>query len=215
MFQNLSFFRSFAALIVCGLAASGCAVNTSTYGTGQKAGSALAKDIGSIATFGYLDGSDKKVEINYHQREPLVTPPKEGFKTPPRPITGFTAEQISLKREADAFEREFLADQERLANKGPQTEAEILAEQEALFEKQLLKEQKNRNAALISDEEEPKKKGVFSRLIGKSVKRDNSIRSNSELTEVPETYRIPEQIANAPTTDPFAKKKKKKRFLLF
>lgn len=215
MFQKLGFFTKSTALMVFSLMASGCSISTATYGTGQTAGSALAKDISSIATFGYLEGSDAKTEISYHDRQALVVPSKEEFKSLPRPITGFSAEQIALKRETDAFEREFLAEQERLKIKVPQTEAERLAEEEALFEKRLLEEQRLQEEARLAAENPPKKKSAFRRLFGKSVKRDNAIRSNSELTEVPPEYRVPEEVASAPTVDPVGKKKKKKRFLLF
>ena len=215
LFQKLGFFTKSTALIAFSLIASGCSISTATYGTGQTAGSALAKDIASIATFGYLEGSDAKTEITYHDRQPLAVPSKEGFKSLPRPITGFSAEQIALKRETDAFEREFLAEQERLNNELPQTEAERLAEEEALFEKRLLEEQRLQEEARLAAENPPKKKSLFRRLVGKSVIKDNAIRSNSELTEVPPEYRVPQEVASGPTADPFAKKKKKKRFLLF
>ncbi|MEP6356387.1 MAG: hypothetical protein ABJ081_06880 [Hyphomicrobiales bacterium] len=215
MFQKRGFFTKSTALMMFSLVASGCSISNATYGTGQTAGGALAKDISSIATFGFLEGSDAKTEISYHDRQPLAVPSKEGFKSLPRPITGFSADQIALKRETDAFEREFLAEQERLENKPPLTEAERRAEEEALFEKQLLEEQRLQEEARLAAENPPKKKSVFRRLIGKSVKKDNSIRSNSELAELPPEYRVPKELASAPTVDPLAKKKKKKRFLLF
>lgn len=233
MFQNFALSRSGMALIVCCLAVSGCSINTATYGTGQTAGGALAKDIGSIATFGFIDGSDVKEEINYHQRRPLAVPSKEGFKTPPAPIKGRSTKQVTLAREADIFEQEFLAQQGLLADTSPDFDTAGLTDEER-FEREVLAAQQTQETLGQLDnldqpqedleapeeefkdpaEEEFKKRSLFRRIVGRSKEKESkALRASNPLAEVPEEYRqvkeTPEEVA---LND---KKKKKKRFLIF
>lgn len=219
-------------MIACCLAVSGCAANTATYGTGQSAGNALAKDLGKIATFGFLEGSDEKEEISYHERQALVVPSKDGFKRPPQPVTGLTAEQIRLKREADAFIREYQAQTGIDTNFEGLTEEEIQAKKEANFEKEILASQREQDTFAPQDEvaslddevigqtyeekaeEELKKRSLFRRIVGKSVPTLNPLSTDNPLAEVPNDYRVVRETEEDKVFD--AKKgKKKKRFLLF
>lgn len=183
MFQNTSFLRNSAALVVCCLVGSGCAINTATYGTGETTGGGFAKDLGNIATFGLVGGDDKKENIVYQERTPLVIPSKEQFASLPQPV------ETSDKNRRSASEIEAL---ERIKR----------AEEQAARAQQ---------AQLPF---EPKKESLFSRL-GVSRVSDTARVSTGALTEVPPEYRVVEQAPGTPNVDPFAKKKKKKRFLLF
>lgn len=186
MFQNTSFLRNSAALVVCCLVGSGCAINTATYGTGETTGGGFAKDLGNIATFGLVGGGDKKEKIVYQERTALVIPSKEQFASLPQPV------ENSDKNRRSASEIEAL---ERIKR----------------AEEQAARAQRAQAAQLPF---EPKKQSLFSRL-GVSKVSDTARASTGALTEVPPEYRVVEQAPGTPNVDPFAKKKKKKRFLLF
>ena len=68
-----------ASLVAAALAVSGCASNTTTYGTGISPGSQTLHDLASIVTLGGHDPSG----IDYTPRAPIVTPPSTAALPPP------------------------------------------------------------------------------------------------------------------------------------
>ncbi|MEM8838251.1 MAG: hypothetical protein AAGE89_09175 [Pseudomonadota bacterium] len=76
------------AVAVCALAAfgaSGCALQTATYGTGEATEVALMRDVTGLVSFGTL-GNKERERISYNERGELIIPPKEVMASMPAPI---------------------------------------------------------------------------------------------------------------------------------
>lgn len=85
MLKSVKFCRSGIALSLVAFLATGCALQTATYGTGETVEAGLARDLASLATFGAL-GKRKSEKISYRERAPLVLPSDQQFASIPAPI---------------------------------------------------------------------------------------------------------------------------------
>lgn len=96
----------YSAIILTAVAftASGCAINTATYGTGESVEAGLARDLASLATFGTL-GKKKGQRISYRERGPLVLPTDQQFAAIPRPIDSVDNVDESFPGRAAEVER--------------------------------------------------------------------------------------------------------------
>jgi len=227
LFQIVNFVRKNAFLIIAGLALSGCAVNPSTYGTGQTTGGGFARDLGNIATFGLIEGSDKREDITYSERSTLTIPAKEEYSVIPEPIKGDErkayrareAEQAAARKRLEEAELEAAsavdgASEDALtAANGEAENASDLANKVAAVEAKTAAADAATTAASDELPFKPKNASLFSRL-GVSRVSDTARKSKGTLTEIPPEYRVIEDVPGA-ETDPLAKKKKKKRFLVF
>lgn len=85
MLKSMKFYRTGVALSLVAFVASGCAIQTTTYGTGETVEAGLARDLASIATFGAV-GRKKAERITYRERAALVVPNDQQFASIPAPI---------------------------------------------------------------------------------------------------------------------------------
>ena len=81
----MKFCRTGIALSIVAFMATGCALQTATYGTGQTVEAGLARDLASIATFGTL-GKKKQERITYRERGALVVPSEQQLASIPAPV---------------------------------------------------------------------------------------------------------------------------------
>ena len=81
----MKFCRTGITLSFVAFMATGCALQTATYGTGQTVEAGLARDLASIATFGTF-GKKKAERITYRERGALVVPSDQQFASIPTPV---------------------------------------------------------------------------------------------------------------------------------
>ena len=81
----MKFCRTGIALSIVAFMATGCGLQTATYGTGQTVEAGLARDLASIATFGTF-GKKKAERITYRERGALVVPSDQQFASIPAPV---------------------------------------------------------------------------------------------------------------------------------
>lgn len=81
----MKFCRTGITLSFVAFMATGCALQTATYGTGQTVEAGLARDLASIATFGTF-GKKKAERITYRERGALVVPNDQQFASIPAPV---------------------------------------------------------------------------------------------------------------------------------
>jgi len=224
--QIVNFARKNAFLIIAGLSLSGCAVNPSTYGTGQTTGGGFARDLGSIATFGLIEGADKREDITYRERSTLTIPAKEEYSVIPEPIKGDERKAYRARQAEQAAARKRLeeaelaaanaidgASQDTLIAANGEADKAELANKVAAVEAKTAAADASTTAASDELPFKPKDASLFSRL-GVSKVSDTARKSKGTLTEIPPEYRVIEDVPGA-EIDPLAKKKKKKRFLVF
>ena len=85
LLKSMKFCRTGITLSIVAFMATGCAVQTATYGTGQTVEAGLARDLASIATFGTF-GKKKAERISYRERAALVVPSDQQFASIPAPV---------------------------------------------------------------------------------------------------------------------------------
>ena len=85
LLKSVKFCRTGITLSIVAFMATGCAVKTATYGTGQTVEAGLARDLASIATFGTF-GKKKAERITYRERAALVVPNDQQFASIPAPV---------------------------------------------------------------------------------------------------------------------------------
>ena len=104
MLKSMKFCRSGIALSVVAFMATGCAVQTATYGTGQTVEAGLARDLASIATFGTF-GKKKAERITYRERGALVVPNDQQFASIPAPVDKVSSVDDNFPGRAAEIER--------------------------------------------------------------------------------------------------------------
>ena len=85
LLKSMKFYRTGAALSLVAFLASGCAIQTATYGTGETVEAGLVRDLASLATFGAV-GKKKAERITYRERAALVVPNDQQFASIPAPV---------------------------------------------------------------------------------------------------------------------------------
>lgn len=85
MLKSMKFCRASITLALVAFFATGCAVKTATYGTGETVEAGLVRDLTSLATFGAL-GKKKGQKITYRERGALIVPNDQQFASIPAPV---------------------------------------------------------------------------------------------------------------------------------
>ncbi|MBA4782592.1 MAG: hypothetical protein H2045_05175 [Rhizobiales bacterium] len=189
MIKNITIVRSVGAFVLS-LLVSGCAVNTTTYGTGKSVESGLGQDLTRIMTFGRVN-SEKNRDITYRERSALVIPSQEQLQVLPPPGSA------RIQAPADGT---LVDGQPVTATTGSGTSV-TLKELEA---SQKVPGFKRRN-----------QKSLLGAVgLGKSKSEDLS---GNRLIDVPQEYRTVDSSAPAADVDELLgkKKKKKKKFGIF
>lgn len=191
MIKNITIVRSVGAFVLS-ILVSGCAVNTTTYGTGKSVEGGLGQDLTRIMTFGRVN-SEKNKNITYRERSALVIPSQEQLQVLPPPGSA----RIQATAPADGT---LVDGQPVTATTGSGTSV-TLKELEA---SQKVPGFKRRN-----------QKGLLGAVgLGKSKPEDLS---GNRLIDVPQEYRTVDSNAPAADVDELLgkKKKKKKKFGIF
>jgi len=81
----MKFCRASITMALVAFFATGCAVKTATYGTGETVEAGLVRDLTSLATFGAL-GKKKGQKITYRERGALIVPNDQQFASIPAPV---------------------------------------------------------------------------------------------------------------------------------
>ncbi len=196
---RLSLEKIGQCVLLCFLAAtvSACAVSTASYGTGQSAESALARDFTNIVTLGLVDGAGKNQKIRYEERKGLVVPREDQLARIPRP--GERVEIIPAEKNEDG-----------ILNDGPTL---INSEDLAKAEAEELAAEKLPPAAITLPG--PKKKRSIRSQLG--FKKKEFKKPDNNLLDLPPEYRtVQNPNVNSDVNELLTgKKKKKKRFLFF
>lgn len=100
----MKFCRTGIALSAVAFMATGCALKTATYGTGQTVEAGLARDLASIATFGTL-GKKKAERITYRERPALVVPNEQQFASIPAPVDKISTVDDNFPGRASEIQR--------------------------------------------------------------------------------------------------------------
>ena len=100
----MKFCRTGITLSFVAFMATGCALQTSTYGTGQTVEAGLARDLASIATFGTF-GKKKAERITYRERGALVVPSDQQFASIPAPVDNISTVSDSFPGRAAELEQ--------------------------------------------------------------------------------------------------------------
>ena len=110
----MKFCRTGIALSIVAFMATGCGLQTATYGTGQTVEAGLARDLASIATFGTF-GKKKAERITYRERGALVVPSDQQFASIPAPVDSISTVNDNFPGRAAEIERVKAAEDKKKA----------------------------------------------------------------------------------------------------